>query len=272
MKKYLVVTNRNKDHDLSVTNGLIERLKARGVSVGTDPLGDYDLCIALGGDGTIISTARLLRKRDIPILGINLGHLGFMSSVEKNEIDAAVELLINENYDTEERMMINARIIRKGVKTEPEYCAFNDVVISRLGFSRMISAKAFVNDAIVNTYFGDGIIVSTPTGSTGYNLSAGGPIVTPEAELMVLTPICPHSLNTRSVVVAAKDRIRIVVDTIRDDFAGKAVMTIDGQESIELENEDEVEVFGAFTKTKLIRFRDRGFFKVLHLKLSDQNN
>ncbi|MCR5769586.1 MAG: NAD(+)/NADH kinase [Lachnospiraceae bacterium] len=272
MKNFLVVTNRNKDHDLSVTNGLIERLKARGVSVGTDPLGDYDCCIALGGDGTIISTARLLKNKDIPILGINLGHLGFMSSVEKNDIDTAIDLLIAENYYVEERMMINARIIHKGERSENEFCALNDVVISRLGFSRMISAKAFVNDAIVNTYFGDGIIISTPTGSTGYNLSAGGPIVTPEAELMVITPICPHSLNTRSVVVAAKDRIRVVVDTMRDDFEGKAVVTIDGQESIDLENEDEVEVFSASSKTKLIRFKDRGFFKVLHLKLSDQNN
>ncbi|MBP5332077.1 MAG: NAD(+)/NADH kinase, partial [Lachnospiraceae bacterium] len=218
MKRFLVVTNRNKDRDLKVTNDLIKLISDRGASAGSDPDGDYDCCIVLGGDGTIISTSRLLDGRDIPILGINLGHLGFMSSVEKDDIARAVDLLIGGDYLLEARMMITAGIMRNGEMLGREYTALNDVVISRLGFSRMISTRAFVNDALVNTYFGDGIIISTPTGSTGYNLSAGGPIVTPEAELMVITPICPHSLNMRSVVVAANDMIKITVDTSRDDY------------------------------------------------------
>ena len=194
-----------------------------------------------------------------------------MSSVEKDDITRAVDLLIGGDYLLEDRMMINAGIMRNGERIGRDYTALNDVVISRLGFSRMISTRAYVNDALVNTYFGDGMIVSTATGSTGYNLSAGGPIVTPEAQLMVITPICPHSLNMRSVVVAANDRIRISVDTSRDDYTGKAVMTVDGQEPIELENEDSVVIERSDRLTKLIRFKERGFFKVLHLKLSDQN-
>ena len=271
MKRFLVVTNKDKDTDLSVTGELIEYLEKKGFSTCTDPEGEYDCCLALGGDGTIISTARLLGDRDIPILGINLGHLGFMSSVEKNDICHAVDLLAEGEFYIEDRMMINAGIVRAGAMTDSRFTALNDVVINRMGFSRMISTRAYVNDALVNTYYGDGIIVATPTGSTGYNLSAGGPIVTPEAELMVITPICPHSLNMRSVVVGAKDRIRITVDTIRDSFKGRAVMTVDGQESVELENEDVVEIVCSERRTKLIRFKDRGFFKVLHLKLSDQD-
>ncbi len=261
MKRFLVVTNRNKDRDLSVTNDLIRIISERNATAGTDPDRDYDCCIVLGGDGTIISTSRLLNGRNIPILGINLGHLGFMSSVEKDDIARAVDLLIGGDYLLEDRMMITAGISRNGILADREYTALNDVVISRLGFSRMISTRAYVNDALVNTYFGDGIIVSTPTGSTGYNLSAGGPIVTPEAELMVITPICPHSLNMRSVVVGANDQIKITVDTSRDDYTGKAIMTIDGQEPIELENEDIVEIKRSTRVTKLIRFNDHGFSK-----------
>ena len=268
MKNFLVVTNRSKDPGLKVTENLMNCILEKGFHADTDPDKDYDCCIVLGGDGTIISTARMLDGRDIPILGINLGHLGFMSSVEKSDMLHAVDLLVKGDYYIENRMMINARILRNGTAEEREYCALNDVVISRLGFSRMISTCAFVNDALVNTYFGDGIIISTPTGSTGYNLSAGGPVVTPEAELMVITPVCPHSLNARSVVVAAKDRIRVTVDTSRDNYTGKAVMTVDGQKPIELENEDGIEISCSTRRTKLIRFKDRGFFKVLHLKLA----
>ena len=268
MKNFLVVTNASKDPGLSVTKSLMKSISDRGLYADTDPEKDYDRCIVLGGDGTIISTARMLDGRDIPILGINLGHLGFMSTVEKGDIVHAVDMLIQGDYDIENRMMINARILRNGKADGPEYRALNDVVISRLGFSRMISTCAFVNDALVNTYFGDGIIISTPTGSTGYNLSAGGPVVTPEAELMVITPVCPHSLNARSVVVAAKDRIKVTVDTSRDNYTGKAVMTVDGQKPIELENEDGIEISCSQRRTKLIRFKDRGFFKVLHLKLA----
>ncbi|MCR5322837.1 MAG: NAD(+)/NADH kinase [Lachnospiraceae bacterium] len=268
MKNFLVITNESKDPGLTVTKNLMNFITERGLHADTDPDKEYDCCIVLGGDGTIISTARMLDGREIPILGINLGHLGFMSSVEKNDIYVAVELLARGDYYVENRMMINARLLRDGQFEGSEYTALNDVVISRLGLSRMISTCAFVNDALVNTYFGDGIIISTPTGSTGYNLSAGGPVVTPEAELMVITPVCPHSLNARSVVVAAKDRIRITVDTSRDNYTGKAVMTVDGQKPIELENEDGIEISCSPRRTKLIRFKDRGFFKVLHLKLA----
>ncbi len=270
MNSFLVITNKSKDKDLCVTGEIISYLESKGLKAGTDPDGEYDCCIVLGGDGTIISAARSLKNKDIPFLGINLGHLGFMSSVEKNGIFEALDKLLSGDYYIENRMMIAAKPIIGGVKDKNEYCALNDIVISRLGFSRMISTSAFINDEIVNTYFGDGIIISTPTGSTGYNLSAGGPIVTPEAELMLITPVCPHSLNTRTVVVAANDIIKVIVDTSRDEYTGKAVMTVDGQVSVDLENGDGIEIRRFERSTKLIRFKDRGFFRVLHHKLQEQ--
>ncbi|MCR5684661.1 MAG: NAD(+)/NADH kinase [Lachnospiraceae bacterium] len=268
MNRFLIVTNKLKDPDNQVTDALAQYLQSKGLTAGTDINDTYDCCLALGGDGTIINTVRRLKTRDIPVLGINLGHLGFMSSIERSEINQAIDKLINGDYYIEERMMITARHIRQGTVTENEWLALNDVVINRMGFSRIVCVRAYVNDALVNTYLGDGIIIATPTGSTGYNLSAGGPIVTPEAELMVVTPICPHSLNLRSVVVSANDTVRVFVDTSRDSSPEKAVMTIDGQEPVELENGDGVEVCRSAKKAKLIRFNERGFFKVLHMKLS----
>ena len=268
MNSFLLVTNRNKDPDSSVTDALTEYLADKGIKTGTDIDGDYDCCLVLGGDGTIINTVRRLKDKDIPILGINLGHLGFMSSIERNEIYSAVDRLIAGDYYVEERMMVVARHLRQGKVYGPERLALNDVVINRMGFSRIVCVHAFVNDEPVNTYLGDGIIIATPTGSTGYNLSASGPIVTPEAKLMVLTPICPHSLSLRSVVVSSNDTVKVFVDTNRDSYPEKAVMTIDGQEPVELENGDGVEVCCSDRKARLVRFNDRGFFKVLHMKLS----
>lgn len=288
MKNFCIITNRNKDSDLAVTSAVMDYLDNRGCRVGligscdemmpedfdftsvssSDISDDTECCIVLGGDGTIIQAAREL-KREIPIVGINLGNLGFLSSVEKNEIYRAIDRLIADDFTVESRMMIEAETVRSDGTVEVSSRALNDVVVNRMGFSRMITVKAYVNGALVNSYFGDGLIVSTPTGSTGYNLSAGGPIVTPEAELMVITPICPHSLNMRSIVVSASDDILLKVEMNRATQPETAVITFDGQESVELGHGDSVRIRKSASSAKLVRFKDRSFFKLLYMKLGE---
>lgn len=250
-------------------------LDNRGCEVTTELNSEYECVIALGGDGTIIETARMLEGREIPIVGINLGHLGFMSSVEKSEIYRALDALIADDYIVESRMMVEAGIERSEDNPEADenhsFTALNDIVINRMGFSRMITTHVYVNDLLVNSYFGDGVIVSTPTGSTGYNLSAGGPIVTPEAELLVITPICPHSLNMRSVVVGAHDKITVRVDVSRELDPDNAILTVDGQQALALGHGDTVYLRRAERKVKLIRFKDKSFFKLLYMKLGEQD-
>lgn len=271
MKSFCIITNRTKDPELEFSGLVKNYLGSLECSVTEDINGEYECVIALGGDGTIIETARLLSGRNVPIVGINLGHLGFMSSVEKSEVYKALDALVAGEYEIEERMMLEAVIRRiSGSDEEKPYFALNDIVINRKGFSRMITTRVYVNNLQVNSYFGDGVIISTPTGSTGYNLSAGGPIVTPEAKLSVITPICPHSLSMRSVVVGSEDKITVNVDLKRGNDSENAVLTIDGQQAMELGDGDTVNVKRATRTVQLIRFKDKSFFKLLHMKLGEQ--
>ncbi len=269
MRSFCIVTNKSKDPDLKFTNKVLGSLKERGCSVTCDISGNYECLIVLGGDGTIIEAARNVKSEDIVLVGINIGHLGFLSSTEWAELSSALDNLANDNFTVEERMMIEARVESDGIMNNSVYVALNDVVINRMGYSRMISAGVLINDSLVDTYFGDGVIVSTPTGSTGYNLSAGGPIVTPEAELMVISPICPHSLSMRSVVVAANDRITIQLDMSRDPEPDNAILAIDGQQPIELFHGDRVYIRRADRKVRLVRFKDKNFFELLNMKLGE---
>lgn len=275
MKSFCIITNRMKDPSMEFTEIVRDYLDNRGCEVTTELNSEFECVIALGGDGTIIETARMLEGREIPIVGINLGHLGFMSSVEKGEIYRALDALMNDDFVVESRMMVEAEIERSEESTATEevaaFTALNDIVINRMGFSRMITTHVYVNDLQVNSYFGDGVIISTPTGSTGYNLSAGGPIVTPEAELLVITPICPHSLNMRSVVVGAHDRITVRVDISREIDPDNAILTVDGQQALALGHGDTVYVRRSERKVRLIRFRDKSFFKLLYMKLGEQD-
>lgn len=275
MKSFCIVTNRAKDPELEFTGIVSDYLDNMGCAVSYDLNSPCDCVVVLGGDGTIIETARRIGDTDIPLVGINLGHLGFMSSVEKAEIYSALSALIADDCIVETRMMIEAGIERaeEGAGSDDgfTYVALNDVVINRMGFSRMITTHVYVNDHLVNSYFGDGVIISTPTGSTGYNLSAGGPIVTPEAELSVITPICPHSLNMRSVVLGAKDEITVRVDMSRELNPDNAILTIDGQQALELYHGDLVNIRKSKRKLKLIRIKDKNFFTLLNMKLGEQH-
>ena len=218
MDRFYIIPNSAKDPSLAFSNRIIGYLEQRGARCHvqqitekmegpyhyTDPDGipeDTQCIIVLGGDGTLLQAARDVVHKDIPLIGINLGTLGFLAEVDKNSIYPALERLLTDDYELEERMMLEGRIYR-GEELIGKDIALNDIVIGREGHLRVIRFKNYVNDAYMNSYNADGIIISTPTGSTGYSLSAGGPVVSPSASMMIMTPIAPHTMNTRSIILS----------------------------------------------------------------------
>jgi len=276
-----IITNVDRDTEFTYTRLLSETIakhggkaimpdwlsRIAGIGEGCEEEDDVfrlsDIVVCLGGDGTFLKAARKAYKKDIPILGINLGNLGFLTEVDRLDIDKAIEQLFCGNYKIEERMMLEASIYRDG-KEPVKDTALNDVVITRGAISRIIHVKAYVNDIFVDTYPGDGLIVSSPTGSTAYSLSAGGPIVEPDTDLILMTPICPHILYSRSLITKADSTVRAVVD---EDFQHNAIVAIDGQEGYEIKGGDMVEVRKSPYTTKLVRMNPRNFFNILRTKI-----
>lgn len=288
MNKFYIVTNRDKDPQLETTNYICEFLKEHGREVtvlSRESLGKYavresrehnplqipedtDCILVLGGDGTLLQTARDTVELGIPLLGINLGTLGFLAEVEKAGISEALEHLIADEYETEERMLLTGKVLRNG----EEICsahALNDVVVNRCGRLMVLSYEVFVNGQKLNRYQADGMIVATPTGSTGYNMSAGGPIVAPGAQLMVMTPICPHTLNTRSIVLSAQDRVEIVIAQGRDEQVQEAEINFDGGLTQKLMTGDRVVMQRSEQTIKLIHMSKVSFLETLHRKMSE---
>ncbi|MGI6097818.1 MAG: NAD(+)/NADH kinase [Dethiobacteria bacterium] len=221
-----------------------------------------DIVLVIGGDGTILGVARLLAGLDIPILGINVGHKGFLAEIEAQELFPFLHKILDDEYEINNRMMLKASVFRDGQKVA-DRLAFNDVVVSRGPFSRIIKLDTFVNNDFLESYPGDGLIVSSPTGSTGYSLSAGGPIVNPQLNLLLITPICPHKLYSRSVIVSDKEKIRLIVRSRQ----AEVFLTVDGQIGFSLKGDDEVIVRKAEDEVQLVSFADNSFYKLLQRKL-----
>jgi NAD+ kinase len=281
MKKIGIVTNVDRDMDFAYTKLLADSIVKRG---GRAMMADWlsektgagercgneesvfnqcELLVCLGGDGTFLKVARKVYMKELPILGINLGNLGFLTEVDRNDIDLAIDQLFNNKYEIEERMMLEAVIYRKG--EEPVYdIALNDAVITRGAVSRIIHVKTYVNKVFVDSFPGDGLIVSSPTGSTAYSLSAGGPIVEPDTNLLLITPICPHILYSRSFVINADSVVSAVVD---EDFQHNALVALDGQEGHEIKGGDMVEVRKSPYTIKLVKMNSRNFFNILRTKI-----
>lgn len=285
MKKFCIIANRDKDEDLAITRKMLEFLEANGKEVYmteesllegsyTDASGipeDVECAIVLGGDGTILQAAHDLIKRDIPILGVNLGTLGFLAEIEVQTMEQAFSDVFLDKYNMESRMMIEATVVKEDQKAGClKMSAVNDVVITRSGFSRIIGVSIVINGEAVQNYRGDGVIISTPTGSTGYNLSAGGPIVTPKAELIVITPICPHSLNARSIIVTSEDTVEIQIRESKKTQEEEAIVTVDGSLSMKLQANDRILIQKAKETVKLIRMEDHSFFHLLRTKFGDK--
>lgn len=218
----------------------------------------YACTVVLGGDGTLLRAAKQLASLKIPILGVNLGHLGFLTEVEVPELYASLEAVLGGEFVVDERRLLTARVIRDQ-DILAEFEAMNDVVVAKGPFARLINLETFVDAAYVTTYPADGLIIATPTGSTAYSLSAGGPILTPDLDVTVMTPICPHSFFDRSIVLSRHQEVRIRIRSIHRD----TLVTIDGQEVHPLEDGDEVVVVASPLSIGLIRRPGWSFFHVL---------
>ncbi|MEE1313495.1 MAG: NAD(+)/NADH kinase [Lachnospiraceae bacterium] len=278
MKHFLVATNRDKDVDLKLTHLIQDYLERHGADIFVVPdvyqkginsnsLPDNIECaIALGGDGTILQMSRGLRGSDIPVLGVNLGNLGFLAEIDVNETEHMLDCLLKDDYRIENRMMLQGQVMHRGQVSGQEF-ALNDVVIGRSGFSRIISMNVYVNGHLLDNYHADGIIIATPTGSTGYNLSAGGPIINPVSKMIVVTPICAHAIQSRSIILDKDDKISIEVQRVRKTQLEEAFATFDGQKGIQLSPEDVVNIEMAPQFTKLIKITDHSFYDILKRKI-----
>jgi len=245
--KYYIIPSREG----KVTQALLKKIPAT------------DLCITFGGDGTLLFAARMFSQYDVPIVGINLGGLGFITEFRESEVTDCVECFLRGNFNFDERMMIDVHIFRKRAQV---YSAtgLNDLVISTGGISRLIQLEVASGDKTIGTYRADGIIIATPTGSTAYSLAAGGPILQPNMAAFVISPICPHSLGARPLVVPSEERVKIRVLSDHRQIVG----TIDGQMAVDLLHMDEVCVEKSEKVTKLLSMGNRDFYDIVSEKLS----
>lgn len=286
MDYFFVLTNQPKDKELKITRYICEYLRKRGKQcdyrvftpqkerlgiANKNPLNlpeKVECVLVLGGDGTLIQAAMDTLYLDIPLIGINLGNVGFLAEVEQANLDSALEQLISGEVQREERMMLSGVLQR--TKREPEkYHALNDIVLTREGVLKIVSYDIFVNGRFLNSYQADGLIVSTPTGSTGYNMSAGGPIVEPKAKLILLTPICPHTLNARSIVLSAEDEIEVKIPAGKNGDTQRTELNFDGRSMEILKTGDSLLINQSKLVTRLIRLNEESFLEVLHKKMSE---
>ncbi len=275
MDNFYIIVNKDRDEQLILAKQVQEFLEAKGKnyctrieSLNTDGTSfevipeNIECAIVLGGDGTLIRAAKRLLKKEIPLFGINAGTLGYLACVEASEAKKGLEALCSGEYRTESRMMLKAE-----VNGHYEDTVLNEVAINRSGVCRLISLAVYVNGALLDVIAGDGLLISTPTGSTGYNLSAGGAIVKPETKLIMITPICPHSLTSRGVIVSAEDEIMIEVKQGNRTQEVEAIVTFDGRMTKNLKAGDKVVIQRSSYTTKMIRLEEGTFFEVLRSKL-----
>lgn len=221
-----------------------------------------DLIIVLGGDGTLLSVSRLVYDYDVPILGVNLGGLGFLTEITLDQLYSTLENVLADNYEINERQMLTAHIHRKGERVA-EYSVVNDVVINKGMLARIIDLETSIDTKYVTTYRADGLIIATPTGSTAYSLAAGGPIIYPTMRAMILTPICPFTITNRPIVIPDNVKVEVRLATENEDV----MATMDGQLGFSLEHGDIVEIRTSSKRIKLIQPMGKDYFQLLRTKL-----
>ena len=229
---------------------------------------DTDCVIVLGGDGTLLQAAADLGDRDIPFLGINLGTLGFLAEVNVSDIEEALDQLIRDDFLIEKRMMLLGKSYAGEEKLD-ETRALNDIVITRKGSLQIIYFNIYVNGQFLHRYHADGIIVATPTGSTGYNLSAGGPVVEPKASLILISPICPHSMQNRSIVLSPDDTVTIEIEKSRDGSEQEVEAIFDGSHKVALRTGNKLIIKKSERTTGIVKLSQMSFLEILHRKMSD---
>ncbi|MDD4871054.1 MAG: NAD(+)/NADH kinase [Kiritimatiellae bacterium] len=279
IKKLGIVANCGKPDALAVLKKLSAKAKKLGIELVSDkgslwrPEHGRQICIssrvksvdavmALGGDGTMLRAVRMLEGRDIPLIGLNLGALGFLTSVVEDELDRALKSLVTGKYLTSVRAMLDAVVERKG-RILAKQRALNDVVVSSGPSNRVVVLGLSIDGDKVTSYVCDGLIVSTPTGSTGHSLSSGGPILTPETQAFVISLICPHTLSSRPLVVPDKSEIIVSVE----DASGKILFSVDGQIAHNLHEGDKVKIQRSRTSVRFIHLPGHSYFTVLRKKL-----
>lgn len=274
MNNFFIISNRMKDPDFEVGGKVRDYLVSRGASC-TEAFGDpdgkqvapekTDLIIVLGGDGTMLKAADDNAGGRVPLLGINLGQLGYMAEIEKEGWKEALDSVLSGDYEIEERMMLEGRSARTGETME----ALNDIVITRAGKLQVVGIDVYVNGQFLNRYEADGIIVSTPTGSTAYNLSAGGPIVEPQARLILMTPICAHTLNTRTIIFSPNDTIEMEIGAARTGKQAEVDADFDGDyHSVRMKTGERMRIRVSAKTTRILRVKRLSFLEVLHRKMS----
>ncbi len=224
---------------------------------------EIDLAIVVGGDGTLLNVARDLAPHRVPIIGVNLGRLGFLTDIQANSMTAQIGKILDGDYQRESRLLLHAEIMRKG-RIVHAAKAFNDVIVSKGELARLIEFETYLDGEFVNSTRGDGIIVASPTGSTAYALSSGGPILHPSLQAIALVPICPHTLSNRPIVVSSDSIVEILITGVADQ---RAHVTFDGQSTYSLEDNDRVYVRRAEIDVELIHPSGRSHFEVLRIKL-----
>lgn len=286
MDRFTIITNGIKDKNRTVTNRIADYLcshqkeclilqteekKEHQPYYHTDPSripDDMQCVIVLGGDGTLLQAARDVMNKDIPLFGINLGTLGYLAEIDQHSIYPALDRLMGDRFTIERRMMLAGTVLRNGEVIASD-TALNDIVISREGVLRVVKFNNYVNNTYLNTYKADGIIVSTPTGSTGYSLSAGGPIISPEASLILMTPLAPHTLNTRSIVFPAEDVITVELGPGRDGGVEQGAASFDGAARVPMVTGDRIVITRAKKDTRIIKINNISFLETLREKMSN---
>lgn len=279
MKKFFLIANENKKESTILCANVRAYLESKGcevhsvtgyvkkemISAGTECI------VVFGGDGTLLKAARELQQADIPFLGINVGRLGFLAGTEKDDVYEAMDKLMADDYNVEQRMMLSGDVVRDG-QIITNSVSLNDIVINRGGGLSILEFNIYVNGLPLNTYNADGLIVATPTGSTAYSMSAGGPIVKPSANLIVVTPVCPHTLNTRSIVLDSSDVVEVEVVENRkyENELGNAYF--DGEHMCSLCTGDKLVIKKASVATKIIKLSNVGFIEILRRKMSNNEN
>lgn len=277
MKNFHIITNASKDKGHQQTNRIYDYLVGKGCTCtvqdmirgdenGEALIGDNTQCaIVLGGDGSLIQASGMIMGR-VPIVGVNLGTLGFLSESSVDEVETMLDRLIADDYEIENRMMLSG-VVKSKDSIQKEGCALNDIVITRTGSLRIVTFDIYVKGKLLNKYSADGIIISTPTGSTGYNLSAGGPIVEPDSKMILITPICPHTLNSRSIVLSGDDEVCVKIGEGGHRGDAMSAASFDGGDETGLLPGDEVIINSSEVVTRIVRLHKESFVDAVSRKL-----
>ena len=279
MKRFLIIANETKDVGLKWSHYTEKVISEKGgeskLGIGvsdpslTESFDKADVIIVMGGDGTMLGVAHVLSGREIPVIGVNLGTVGFLTEIIVSEIDTMIDRLMAGDYETEYRMMLTGRVISSsGERAGESLHALNEIVLARENALKLIGVRILVNDKYFDTCEADGIILSTPTGSTGYNLSAGGPIVMSDARMIVMTPISPYSLSRRSVIFGKNDKITLELLEKRKEGPNTALVSFDGADNISLMVGDKVEVGLSERRLLLIKMEEISMYDKLRKKLN----